>query len=306
MVATRLKVRSFLVLLALIYAAPCFLTAQRLDADATRVQNLTEAIPPRPTSARTGSEFAAAILGMDRDQREQSIKDELLRGNLPDFLRKLVPVRLSYEVSGGRFLVATIFAAPDYLAIGSNEDFLRIPMNFFTAETVAKQFGFILPTKKIVDAIYSQAAYHLAPQPMKACPEMRSTEYYRAHNLMVEQQFHALGIPLGELISGDKKDLVVTNLLSSNPGKIAIYGWHRSDGKPIQPLSTVHGAFYADYSHGTRLISDTVLIDGKWWSIYNVLRDPLLAKILSYEGPIPNPWGTSSVPDPEMDAVLSK
>ncbi len=154
----------------------------------------------------------------------------------------------------------------------------------------------MLPTKKIVDAIYAQAAYHLMPQPMKACPEMRSTEYYRTHNLMVQQQLHALGIQLGELISGDKKDLVVTNLLSFNPGKIAIYGWHRSVGKPIQPLSTVHGAFYADYSHGIRLISDTILINGKRLSIYDALRDPLLAKILSYEGPIPNPWGSSSLP----------
>jgi hypothetical protein len=239
---------------------------------------------------------------MDRDQREQAIKDELLRGNLPAFLRKLVPVRLSYETPGGKPLIATIFVAPDYLAIGSNEDFLRIPMDLFTAESVAKQFGFILPTKKMVDAIYAQAAYHLMPQPMKACPEMRSTEYYRTHNLMIQQQMHALGIPLGELISGDKKDLVVTNLLSFNPGKIAIYGWHRSNGAPIQPLSTVHGAFYADYSHGIRLISDTILVNGKRRSIYDALRDPLLAKVLSSEGPIPNPWGFSS---PDLQASSS-
>jgi hypothetical protein len=228
---------------------------------------------------------------MDRDQREQAIREEIFSGNLPNFLRKLVPVKLRYELPGGRLLIATIFVTPDYLAIGSDDDFLRIPMNLYTAQSVASRFGFILPTKKIVDAIYAQAAFHLLPQPMSACPEMRSTAYYRTHNQMIQEQMHARGIPLGELISGDKKDVVVTNLLALNEGRIAIYGWHRAIGQPIQPLSTLHGAFYADYSHGIRLISDTVLVNGRRQSIYDVLRDPLLAKLLSYEGPIPNPWG---------------
>ena len=30
------------------------------------------------------------------------------------------------------------------------------------------------------------------------------------------------------------------------PDRVAIYGWHRPDGRPIQPLSTVHGFRYAD------------------------------------------------------------
>ena len=71
-------------------------------------------------------------------------------------------------------------------------------------------------------------------------------------------------------------------------GKIAIYGWHRLTGIPIQPLSTVHGATYADYSHGIRLVSDVVLIDQEPRSLYGVLEDPRLAKILSDEGPIRN------------------
>jgi len=41
-----------------------------------------------------------------------------------------------------------------------------------------------------------------------------------------------------------------------------------------------------DYSHGIRLVSDTVLIDGEPRSIYEVLEDPKLAAIVSDEGPI--------------------
>jgi hypothetical protein len=161
-------------------------------------------------------------------------------------------------------------------------------MNLPTASAVASRLGFILPTRKIVDAIYRQSAFHFSPEPMTAGPEMRSTEYYRIHNQKIEAQSRLLGIEPGALVSGDKKDVVLTNLLTRNPGRIAIYGWHRLNGLPIQPLSTVHGACYADYSHGIRLVSETMIVDGAARSVYDVLRDPVLSRVLSDEGPIPN------------------
>ena len=270
-----------------------------------QTENPTAGIPSRPARALTGSQFAQSILHMDSWQRELLIRDEILNGNIPDFLRKLVPVELRYAAPGGRSISATIFVTPDYLSVGSDTDFLRIPMNLYTAQSVASRFGFILPTKKMVDAIYAQSTYHLAPQPLPAGPEMRSTEYYRTHNQMIQQQVEVLGIPSGAFIAGHKKDVVVTNRLARNEGRIAIYGWHRGLGEPIQPLSTVHGAFYADYSHGIRLISDTVLIDGKRQSIYDLLRDPNLANVLSSEGAIPNPWGFVSSSQDDQTAALS-
>lgn len=244
--------------------------------------------PAESTRAFTGSQFADHVARMDSRQREQAILKELLGGNLPGFLRNLAPVRLSYRPPNGRIVNATIFVMPEYLAIGSDEDFIRIPMNFYTASTVASRMGFILPTRKIVNAIYEQSAFHFSPEPMTAGPQMRSTEYYRIHNEKIEQQARALGVTPGALVSGHKKDVVLTNLLTSNPGRIAIFGWHRLSGAPIQPLSTVHGACYADYSHGIRLVSETALVDGESTSVYDMLRDTELSKVLSDEGPIPN------------------
>jgi hypothetical protein len=71
----------------------------------------------------------------------------------------------------------------------------------------------VLPTRKIVDAIAAQAPVHLARQPLPAGPQMRSTEYYRAHNDLIEAQRRTLGVELGELVDGDKKDLVITKRL---------------------------------------------------------------------------------------------
>ena len=50
---------------------------------------------------------------------------------------------------------------PDYLALGSNEDFVQIPMNPLTAQRIADQTGTSLPTKKIVDDVYRQAEVKL-------------------------------------------------------------------------------------------------------------------------------------------------
>ena len=101
---------------------------------------------------------------------------------------------------------------------------------------------------------------------------------------MIDQQSEARGIPLGALVSGHKKDVVLTNRLAQRPGQIAIYGWHRGPSAPIQPLSTVHGARYADYSHGIRLVSQTAIVNGKRQAVYDILRDSMLANALSDEG----------------------
>lgn len=250
-----------------------------------RVDELIQGIPPRPVQALTGSQFAASIGMLDGPQRERAILRELLEGNLPSFLRRLVPVELAGPVNG-RPLNATIFVMPDYLAIGSDVDFLRIPMNLETALAIAARFAFVLPTRKMVDAIYQQSAYHFVPEPLIAGPNMRSTDYYRTHNERIETQARIRGIPLGSLVSGHKKDVVVTNLLARTEGRIAIYGWHRPNGTPIQPLSTVHGVCYADYSHGIRLVSEMAIEDGTRRSLRDLLQGAQLAHALSDEGTI--------------------
>ena len=259
--------------------------AAAFEADAW-LDYLTRRIPERPSHSLTGSQFVELVSKIDDHLRERLISEQLLKGNLPNFLRKLKPVKLQQRNKSGRMVSATIFVTPDYLAIGSQADFIRMPMDYHTARMVATQFGFILPTRRVVDAIYKQSQNHFTPQPLPPGPQMCSTGYYQRHNQKILQQRYSRGIALGELVSGHKKDVVISNRLTRKPGRIAIYGWHKADGKPIQPLSTVHGAGYADYSHGIRLVSEKVLVDGKLCSVYDILKDPELAPLLSDEGPM--------------------
>jgi hypothetical protein len=256
---------------------------------------LIQRIPARDARARTRSEFIELVRQMDSRQRERAVRDEILGGNIPPFLRRLVPVRLSTR-RNGRTIAATVFVMPDYLAIGSDDDYLRIPMNLETASDIASQFGFVLPTRPIVNAIYAQAAHRLVPEPLTAGPQMSSTDYYVRHNDMIERQARAQSAAPGDLVSGHMKDVVLTNLLARTPGRIAIYGWHRPDGSPIQPLSTVHGTCYEDYSHGIRLVSEIALVGGVTARVQDVLQDPVLSSVLSDEGPIRAVFGSGDRP----------
>jgi hypothetical protein len=251
-------------------------------------QALTARIPARPSGAMGGAELMEHLDALPPDAREAAIIAEVLAGNIPDLLRHLVPVVLTGAAGHGRAgsLDAIVCVMPDFVAIGSHDDFVRVPMSFPAARTIARELGFILPTPKIVTAIDEQAAFHFEPVPMTPGPLMSSPGYYRTHNRAIEAQWVRAGMPRGALVEGHKKTVVLTNRLNEHPGRVAIFGWFRLDGTAIQPLSTVHGAGYADYSHGIRLLSESVMVGGKRRSIYDLLQDPEAAFVLSEEGAI--------------------
>ncbi|MFZ5952796.1 MAG: hypothetical protein ACOYXC_18985 [Candidatus Rifleibacteriota bacterium] len=244
-------------------------------------------IPSRSSSAETGSSFMARTANMSRTQKDQAIVQAITSGNMPSFLRQFRDVTVTKTING-RSHTITYKVMPDYLAIGSDSDFVRVPMTPAAAQRIAEAFGCILPTTKMVDDIYRNASTRLNPQTMPPTGQMTSNQYFVEHSRMIETQRRNSGHTQGQLLAGHKKDVVISNRLNNNPNKVAIYGWHRSNGNPIQPLSTVHSEDYADYSHGIRLIQKRVVVDGREMDIEDVLRDPTLCQLLSNEGPISN------------------
>ena len=145
----------------------------------------------------------------------------------------------------------------------------------------------------MVDDIDTHATIKLDPQPMIESRESPLT--FLANNELIEAQRAGRGT--GELICGVKKDIVVTNRLKEKPHRLAIYGWRKLDGSPIQPLTIVHGDTYVDYSHGVRLIARQILVDGNATTIGAVLKDPKLCGLLSDEGVIDQPDYRPAVPE---------
>jgi len=241
-------------------------------------------IPERKANAETGSEFMHRIKSLPLSEREEEIYKALSSGNAPDFLRKLVIIRGDFEDALGEEHKVIYQAMPDYLAVGSNEDYCRIPMNPHTAQKLADLFGGSLITAKISDHIYDHASIKLAPFFYKpVANQNESVEKFVEHNNQIELQKKEAGGQNGQLIAGIKKDIVLSHQLSDLSNKVIIYGWHQLDGKPIQPVYPGHVDWYVDYSHGIRLMGQTVMVDGMELSVTQILRDPILFKLLSKE-----------------------
>ena len=244
-------------------------------------------IPPRASNAPTGSAFMASLERLSREERESAIKRELFAGNIPSFLRRLRTVEAS--VTGPDSVKRTVAydVMPDYLAIGSDDDFARIPMIPYTAQAFADAFGFVLPTRKMVNDIWAAAPVHLDPRPLTVDREAPRTFYQ--HHRIIQSQLDSAHAERGAFVAGIKKDVVVTNQLTGKPDRVAIFGWHYLDGRPIQNVYIGHVDWYVDYSHGIRPVRRTMRVDGTPRRYESILSDSLLAPLLSDEGVVATP-----------------
>jgi hypothetical protein len=238
------------------------------------------ALPERAADAPMGKQFRDSIAPLPRDGREAAIEREIAAGNVPDFLRRLTPVRLEAADARGDKHEAIYYATSDYLAVGTNGDFFRVPMSPRTALAIAEATGMSLITQKISDQVFAAATARLQPKPLTEDRESVAS-FYRHHELIEEQ---LRGRPREGLVVGIKKDVVLSNRLKEKPHRVAIYGWHYPDGRPIQSLYIGHADRYVDYSQGIRLVADRMMIDGHERKLSDVLIDPVLSALLSDEG----------------------
>lgn len=212
--------------------------------------------------------------------RDSFAVQEILSGNIPGFLKKFVPVNVSLTDSvTGKTLKATYYVSPDYLSVGNDKDWARINITPNAGQKIADSFHCFLPTRKMVDDIYKTATVKLEPVPMYAFRDSTPTMWQ--HHLIIEGQRKGRK----GLIAGIQKDVVISGKISrdTRPERVAIYGWHRLDGKPIQPLYTGHIYWWIDYSQGIRLVYRKIKVDGKWMDYTEVLKHPVLQKLLCDE-----------------------
>ncbi len=271
------------------------LAAWLLAAAATAMAQ-TLNLPPRPPGAPTGSQFLKLITPMSRAERENWIYAQVLSGNVPNFQRTLVPVSVSATINGTNHS-ATYYAAPDYLAIGTDADYFLEPTTPLLAQRLCDALGCSLPTRKMVNQIWTNAVVKLNPHPFS--PDVyaiMSVEVFALSNdaIRSDRDGQTNAHPLGALVSGDKKDVIISSKIYTNfsgPTKpVVIYGWHQISptnqyGLPIQPLYNGHEETYMDYSHGIRLVQNSLTVDGGPATISQVLTNPNLAALLSNEGP---------------------
>ena len=285
-----------------------FLTCLSVNALA---QNLP--VPERPDEALSGFDFKEKVKSMSLEDREAEILQEVLNGNVPDFLRELSPVTFTQNVGGSVYDV-TYYVIPDYVAIGSDEDYFIIPMTPVLAQKICDTLGFTLPTKKMTDQIWSDASVKMAPSPIPASDQMTTIPVMWQHNQTVKSQRDQYldDFPLGHLVVGHKKDVIISNRIYTNPApkRVVIYGWHYQNGDPIQPVYAGHHNQYADYSHGIRLVQDSVLVNDRTLTISELLQSTSLSVLFSDEGVIQRPFyppeGQTLLDAPDIFGVFSE
>jgi len=239
-------------------------------------------LPERPIDAPTGSKFQEQITELSLEQREAAVVREIMSGNVPAFLRQMKPIQVAATDQTETRHVGICFVTSDYLSVGNQDDFFRVPITPQTAVTIADSLGCSLLTTKVSDTVHAAADFKLQPRPLTKNRQAVAT-FFRHHRLIEEQ---LSGESHGPLVAGIKKDVVLTNRLMEKPHKVAVYGWRYPNGKPIQPLYVGHWDRYVDYSHGVRLLAGGMIVDGQGLKVSDVLKDKQLWGLLSNEGPI--------------------
>jgi hypothetical protein len=251
----------------------------------------TLSLPPREKYELSGQDFVkfVGILPEPPDpRRENLIYAQIEIGNVPDWMRKMTLITTNTVINGTNHTVS-YYVTPDYMCLGGDEDYFLEPMTPILAQRIANLLGCTLPTRKMVKDIWAQAQVKLTPEPIPPSASMITVPVFNQHNSMVWNQRKALlaSHPLGSLVAGHKKDVVISNLIYTNlhksPHPVVIYGWQQTNGTPIQPLYNGHDQTWADYSHGIRLVQQGITVDGNATTVAAVLTNPALAALLSDE-----------------------
>ena len=108
----------------------------------------------------TGTEFMKRVRDnkMTRMQYEAAVFAAVTAGNVPDFVKKQNFTTISIPGKlNGRDVEVKVRVSLDYVAIGTNEDYVRVPLSPLIGQKIARYYGCVLPTKTIVDAIDSES-----------------------------------------------------------------------------------------------------------------------------------------------------
>lgn len=127
------------------------------------------------------------------------------------------------------------------------------PIGIGQAEEFARSLSCELPTPELVDAIWRAADLKLEPIARSVDnglldgwgTSMSTLATFNDQAARIEAQIAGREY---RLLAGMCKDVVV------HDGKLGLYGWHKLDGRVVQPFFAGHVRGWIDYSQGLRLV----------------------------------------------------
>ncbi|WP_438041428.1 N-acetylmuramoyl-L-alanine amidase [Sorangium sp. So ce128] len=156
---------------------------------------------------------------------------------------------------------------------------VRVNVTARSAQQIADLLGCLLPTPRIVALAHQQAAVRIYVGPRAPDATMATTATMIARSRDIDA---AIAGRAGLVSQGGWKHWVL------NPGataqRAANYGWMRPDGRPWQSLGLAHNLDHTDYSQAWQCPRRRCRLDGREADLADVLRDPLLAPLVSWDG----------------------
>ncbi len=243
----------------------------------------------------TAAEFDLEIGKVPVTLRDATILNHDAARHVPSWLavRPWREVRIVETIDGvPREL--RIYVAPDFYSVGDDQSWRRVPMTPKSAQAIATRWRAILPSRKLARAIYQAADARIPMATFSPGADMTSPAKWREDDAVVASRLpdQRARLLAGQLVAGHRKDIVIGPGLDGS--KVAIFGGARSAPDPKanpadpwawQPYSTVHGADYADHSHGVRLILDRGYLDGVETPLADIFQHPTLHRLVSDQGP---------------------
>jgi len=251
----------------------------------------------RPVRIGTSGSLTTDLLAANTvDEVDAVFRKRLKAGDIPSWIKEdwWVPVVIK---GGGHTL--ELLVAPDYAAVGSDDDFIRLgKTSEYFAQEYAEAFDAVLPSQKLLLDIENAASVqvpYIAVQ--KAGKADDSTAAVIKANDLLDAAYAKAGASNddGKLkVSGSRKAYVVRPGL--NGDYIAIFGGRWTPrGATVQPTSgkahttgRISGTpNYSDASHGVVLISRKAKLDGKWVDLRMDVfgsKDPSVVALVSNEG----------------------
>ena len=229
-----------------------------------------------------GSEWLIRYADLDPDDesvRHRLVLEQVALGNMPDTWDDWVTV----TVKGRRGTVVDFEVSPHGLRIGTNADWVEVPLDGPHSAAAAEILGYQLCTAWMVEQIYNQARKHGGMVHYFAAAEiadslrlldwkhdapdgemMKSPEFFQQRSTLLQDWLNEHAIEPDTLISGYFKTVVPPIDGLTRNGGLEMVGGHTEQGRKIQSLSGgFHPRSFFDYSHNIRLAKDSIRVQGR-------------------------------------------
>lgn len=254
---------------------------------ALRLKPLSQQDEPAAASPETpGSEWLKEYAKVDLDDepaRHRLVLEQVAKGNMPDTWDNWVTV----TVWGPKGTVVEFDVSPHGLRIGTNSDWVEVPMDGPHFAAAAEILGHKLATAWMVEQTYLQAKkdggvahYYAAAEIALAMGDkdwkrnspngrkMKGPGFFRQRSMLLHNWLEERDLGGDSLVSGYFKAVVPPIDGLTRRHGLEMVGGYDDLGEKVQSISGgFHHLTFFDYSHNIRLAKSEMRVDGRTMSM---------------------------------------